>query len=258
MGWSDAQLVAVAQRTGRKVVQTWSPWNRGEMGQVLGVLLHHTGTPRNGLVSPSLRIVREGRSDLQNALCNYYIDKSGVIYCVTSKRAWHAGYGNCHGYTDANVNFLGIEAESDGQEWTEATRTSYYLLVGSILRATGKDQSWAPRHAEYALPPGRKIDFSGMDITLFRRDVETVRLGGFNLKTPEQLEEEELMAAKDDIIDGVVKALVTDQYDGRSLVAREVWRQNRSDLADPKSEISKRLNELVRNAVADALKGVQS
>ncbi len=252
MGLSRAQLVGIAEETGATVYQAWSGHNAGPMGTIEGVILHHTGTGGSA-AQASLRVVREGRSDLQNALCNYYIDRNGAIWCITEKKAWHAGYGNNHGYTDANVNFLGIEAESDGRTWTEATRVTFIRLVASILRAIGKDQSWAPRHADYALPPGRKIDFSGMDTAAFRAEVEYFRVNGFHRATPEQQEEEWLMGAREDIIGGVVKALVTDQHDGRSLIAREVWRQNRADLADPKSEVSKRLDALVKSAVAEAL-----
>lgn len=173
MGWTRQEVLDVARSTGQPVVEAWSNHNAGQMGTVVGPMLHHTGSawsyPANK--APTLRTVREGRSDLQNALSMYYIDYEGVIYCITEKIAWHAGGGSWAGITDGNGHFAGIGAESDGQQWTKATVASYKRLAAAILRKTGRTVAYAPRHAEYALPKGRKTDFSGMDPAGFLADV---------------------------------------------------------------------------------------
>lgn len=170
MGLSRENLQTIATRTGKKVVAAWSDHNAGAMGEVVGVVMHHTGSAWSAAgVAPTLRIVREGRSDLQNALCTFYIDKAGTIYLVTEKIAWHAGQGYYRGITDGNGHFLGIEAESDGVHWTAETIESYVLLVAEICRFLGIDEHvWAIRHAVWATPPGRKTDFSGINETDFR------------------------------------------------------------------------------------------
>jgi len=179
MGWSRQEVLDVARSTGETVVEAWSDHNAGQMGTVVGPMLHHTGSawsfPR--LTAPTLKTVREGRSDLQNSLCMYYIDYAGVIYCISEKLSWHAGAGSWSGVTDGNGHYAGIEAESDGSQWTPATLRSYKKLAAAILRKAGRDISYAPRHAEYALPKGRKTDFSGYDAKLFIKDVAGLLAG---------------------------------------------------------------------------------
>lgn len=163
MGLTRAHLTTIATRTGRRVVEAWSDRDAGLMGEVYGVVLHHTGSAWTAAIAPTLGVVRNGRSDLQNALCTFYIDKAGTIYLVTEKIAWHAGQGSYRGITDGNGHLLGIEAESDGVHWTPETLLSYELLVAEICRFLGCDPNvWAIRHATWATPKGRKTDFSGI------------------------------------------------------------------------------------------------
>ena len=175
MGWTRQEVLEVARSTGRPVVEAWSNHNAGQMGTVVGPMLHHTGSawsyPR--YKAPTLRVVRDGRAGLENALSMYYIDYEGVIYCITEKIAWHAGAGAWAGITDGNGHFAGIEAESDGKQWTKATTASYKKLAAAILRKTRRTVAFAPRHADYALPHGRKTDFSGINPATFLADVNT-------------------------------------------------------------------------------------
>ena len=173
MGWTRQEVLDVARSTGRPVVEAWSNHNAGQMGTVVGPMLHHTGSawsyPR--YKAPTLRVVRDGRAGLENALSMYYIDYEGVIYCITEKIAWHAGAGAWSGITDGNGHFAGIEAESDGKQWTKATTASYKKLAAAILRKTRRTVAYAPRHADFALPHGRKTDFSGINPATFLADV---------------------------------------------------------------------------------------
>lgn len=173
MGLSRANLQTIAVRTGRKVVAAWSDRDAGTMGTVVGVVMHHTGTPWGSSVAPTLQIVREGRPGLENALSTFYIDRAGTIYLISEKVCWHAGVGDWRGITDGNGHFLGIEAESDGVHWTAETVDSYVALVAEIVRFLGVDPAvWAIRHATWADPPGRKIDFAGLDEAAFRARVQ--------------------------------------------------------------------------------------
>ena len=173
MGWSRDTVVKVAQRTGYPVVLAWSGHNKGQMGTVLGPMLHHTGTAASAAGDyPTLRVVRDGRAGLENSLSMYGLGKSGTIYCISEKLSWHAGGGNWKGITDGNGRFAGIEAESDGRAWTPQQIDAYQRLAASILIETGRDASWAPAHREYALPAGRKPDPGNINLADFRAKVQ--------------------------------------------------------------------------------------
>ena len=67
-----------------------------------GCVNHHTaGPPKvSGSLTPSLRIVIEGRSDLPGPLCNVYLGYDNVAYVVAAGVANHAGLpdgGSCRG-----------------------------------------------------------------------------------------------------------------------------------------------------------------
>lgn len=173
MGWTRERITEVARRTGYPVVEAWSGHNQGTMGVVYGPMLHHTGTPVSAPGDyPTLRIVRDGRPDLPNSLCMYGLGRSGTIYLINDKISWHAGAGNWNGVTDGNGHFAGIEGESSGGgEWTPAQVDAYERLVASILLEAGRNTDWMPRHANFALPPGRKSDTAGLDMNAFRAKV---------------------------------------------------------------------------------------
>lgn len=171
-GLTRDQMRRIAARTGYPYVEAWSGWNRGGMAGVWGALIHHTGTPWSVAGDyPTLRTVQQGRADLQNSLCAFGLGRSGTIYLVSEKLSWHGGAGNWNGCTDANGKMVGIEAESDGVNWTPEERDAYPRLVASILIEIGQDDRYTTRHGSYALPAGRKDDAKGLDMGLFWRQV---------------------------------------------------------------------------------------
>ena len=173
MAFTKAQIVRIAKRTGYPVVEAWSGHNAGTMGTVVGPLLHHTATPESvGGDYPTLKVVRDGRPGLENSLAMYGIGRSGTIYCINDKISWHAGVGGWNGVSDGNGHFAGIEAEGPYQEWPEAELDAYEKLVASILIELGRGLDWAPTHAQFANPPGRKSDPYGFDMDRFKRNVQ--------------------------------------------------------------------------------------
>jgi peptidoglycan hydrolase-like protein with peptidoglycan-binding domain len=163
-GLSRDQMRRIAQRTGYPYTEAWSGHNKGAMSGVWGVLCHHTGTPWSAQGDyPTLRVVRDGRSDLVNSLSAYGLGKSGRIYLISEKRSWHAGKGEYNGVTDGAGYLIGIEAESDGGagHWTREQVDAYPKLVASILVEINQDERYTTRHASWALPRGRKTDFGG-------------------------------------------------------------------------------------------------
>ena len=69
MTFSLIWLPEVLKKAGLKVAEDpgWEDRGVGEIGTISGVMCHHTAGPKTGNM-PSLRIVREGRSDLPGPL----------------------------------------------------------------------------------------------------------------------------------------------------------------------------------------------
>lgn len=172
-GLTREQMRRIAARTGYPVVEAWSARTAGgPMRAVWGALVHHTGTAWSTPGDyPTLRIVRDGRSDLANSLSAFGLGRSGTVYLISNLTSWHAGAGNWNGCTDGNGLLVGIEAESDGKSWTEEERDAYPRLVASILLEIKQDDRFTTRHASYALPKGRKVDASALDMDRFWREV---------------------------------------------------------------------------------------
>jgi N-acetylmuramoyl-L-alanine amidase len=174
MGMSRNQLKAIATMTGFPVREAWVS-GHGPMGTVQGVMLHHTGTKDSSPGDfPTLRVVQRGRPDLDGPLCNYGLGRSGTIYLVTEGRAYHAGPGKWMGITAGNSHFLGIEAENGGtgNPWPAVQLDAYQRLVASILHALGRNTNWDVRHADWALPAGRKVDTKGFTMNNFDAKVK--------------------------------------------------------------------------------------
>ena len=135
---------------------SWSP---------IAWLWHHTAGPRSG-DTPSLRVCTFGRVGLRNALCNTYTSRSGVIYIVAARRAWHAGTGTIV----TNSRSGGNEGENTGlgESWT-GSYAAQVALAAAIAIVIGIDPAKQWDHKEHA--KGRKIDRAGIAPTLFRADV---------------------------------------------------------------------------------------
>lgn len=163
---ADAARNAV-RGTGYQVVEVagWQSRGHGGFRVVEGIVGHHTGTSDKAKGDyPSLRIVRDGRSDLPGPLCNYGLGRSGTIYVVAAGVAWHAGASRYAGFVDLNDEFAGIEAESAGAGgWTADQRFVYPRLVGAFLSYIRRPATRYCSHRTCALPPGRKPDPKGID-----------------------------------------------------------------------------------------------
>lgn len=160
-------------------VPGWESRGRAEMGQVLGVMCHHTAGPRLGNM-PSLRTLIEGRSDLPGPLSQLGLGRDGTYYVVAAGRCNHAGAGSWQGLTGGNTNFIGIEAENTGKAddtpWPEVQLDAYRRGVAAILLHAGRPALFGVGHKEYALPPGRKND-PDFDMPTFRQGVAAIMNG---------------------------------------------------------------------------------
>src|SRR5262245_36671178 len=83
-------LPGVLKAAGLKVavVDGWESRGRDEMGQVVGVICHHTAGPRLGNM-PSLRTLIEGRPDLPGPLAQLGLGRDGTYYVVAAGRCNH-------------------------------------------------------------------------------------------------------------------------------------------------------------------------
>lgn len=176
MAYELTWLADVLRAGGLKVEEEagWKDHGRGHMGTVEGVLLHHTAGARTGN-SPSLRVVRDGRSDLPGPLSQLFLARDGTWHVVAAGRTNHAGAGSWAGYS-GNSRFIGVEAENAGDgtdPWPDAQMNAYLFGVARLLLYLGHDAVRAGGHKEYATPRGRKIDPS-FDMIDFRERLEDV------------------------------------------------------------------------------------
>lgn len=136
------------------------------------VVWHHTGTAQ--AVSgnyPSLRVVRDGRSDLPGPLCQVGPGRDGRVYIVAAGKANHAGKGSWAGIT-SSARTIGIEAESPGDgHWTAEQRRVYPILAAALHDMLSSPASLSCGHREWALPAGRKVDPVGIDMSAMRQQV---------------------------------------------------------------------------------------
>ena len=167
------------------VIDGWESRGRARMGEVAGVICHHTAGPREGNM-PSLRLLVEGRPALQGPLAQLGLGRDGTYYVVAAGRCNHAGGGSWMGITTGNTSFIGIEAENAGDEhdpWPEVQMDAYWRGVAAILKHIGRGTEACAGHKEYALPHGRKTDPS-FDMNDFRRAVGGVMGGTLQTRPP--------------------------------------------------------------------------
>jgi N-acetylmuramoyl-L-alanine amidase len=166
-------LVDAAKLTGYPVseVAGWRNRGHGGMRVLEGVVCHHTAGPKTGNM-PSLGVITNGRAGLAGPLANYGLARDGTIFVVAAGCAWHAGASAWAGFRDLNDEFLGIEAEDDGDgHWTDQQNDAYPRLVASILFYCRRTSERSTAHRECCLPAGRKPDPAGINMVTLRNRV---------------------------------------------------------------------------------------
>jgi peptidoglycan hydrolase-like protein with peptidoglycan-binding domain len=181
MSHSLIWLPSVLNAAGLKValVDGWESRGRGDVGQIFGVICHHTAGAQQGNM-PSLRILRDGRPDLKGPLAQLGLGRDGTYYVIAAGRCNHAGKGIWRGLSNGNANFICIEAENTGLAndvpWPNVQLDAYQRGVAAILRHIGRGVEFCAGHKEYALPRGRKSDPS-FDMVSFRASVNSILIG---------------------------------------------------------------------------------
>lgn len=156
-----------------KEVDGWRTRGHGDFLGINTIVCHHTATPKSAAGNyPSLRIVRDGRSDLTGPLSQLGLGRDGTVYVIAAGVAWHAGVTFFP--RQDNWHAIGIEAEHDGiSPWPVVQHAAYVRLVAALREHYGIPLSNVQGHREVAKPLGRKID-PNFDMVDFRRRVSNV------------------------------------------------------------------------------------
>jgi len=193
MPFSLIWLPDVLLEAGLKVapVNGWEFRGVGDIGEIFGVICHHTAGPQK-LNMPSLKTIIDGRPDLRGPLAQLGLGRDGTFYVIAAGRCNHAGAGIWNGISAGNRHFIGIEAENTGgqddQPWPPVQIQAYRGGVAAILRHIGRNAEWCAGHKEFALPHGRKNDPS-FDMAEFRLAVSEILSGAAEPAVPIPTEE---------------------------------------------------------------------
>lgn len=153
----------------------------GDFGAIWGVVCHHTGsfgeTPRGIAEHPSLGLASQ-----------LYLSRDGRYTLCGVGVAWHAGAGSWPGLPANNANFrtIGIEAANDGggrpgaphhRPWSDEQYGAYVTGVGAIQKQLGQPASHVLGHKDWAGPAQGKWDPGGINMDIFRADVNGILTG---------------------------------------------------------------------------------
>lgn len=164
MSW-DTGLADRIRAKGVRVVEVDGWRTRGSTTyEPLLALWHHTAGSSSGAV-PSLATCIYGRPDVPGPLSQVLQSREpdgqdDIAYVIAAGRANHGGTGSWRGIS-GNSRSFGLEVEHIGTTSQPARRheiTARILAAG--LEGGSRDARNCCRHAEYATPPGRKIDFA--------------------------------------------------------------------------------------------------
>lgn len=152
----------------------------GQMGDIWGVLIHHTGNDRETVAG-----IRDGRSDLAGPLSQCLITPDGKCHLIAIGPCNHAGIGSYPGVgtNNGNQRLIGFECawptiRPDGsydvnQRWPDAQIITMRDATAAVLKRLGYDSSHCIGHKEWATKqPNVKWDPGNMDMGWFRGEVQ--------------------------------------------------------------------------------------
>lgn len=119
------------------------------------IIIHHTGSG-NSTIDSILRYFRL----VDSVSVHYIVGRNGEVVQYVDERdvAFHAGTSKWGSLTDLNKHSIGIEVVSDGSDFTEKQRTTTQELCRMIMDRHNIRRENVLRHADIALPAGRKWD----------------------------------------------------------------------------------------------------
>ena len=164
-----------------------------EMASVDAIILHDTVTTKKWTNDAVWNLLTNGRPKLPGPLCQFSVDRDGVIWIVADGRGNHNGYG------DYGNNSIGIEVQCAGglKGYEEPWNAKQYDTVLRLVRVLRRWYN-VPVLGHKESDEGRKIDPFGVDLNRFRHDL--------NVAAVPQLEED-IMASKAELVQAVNDAL---------------------------------------------------
>lgn len=169
-------LPDVLRDAGLPVQVAEGAFNRGhgDMGDIWGVMAHHTGSNNASWQSiafhPSLGLASQ-----------LHLSTNGLYTVCGVGIAWHGGVGSGYGIRDVNGTLIGIEAANDGGgkpgmphrfSWSVVQYEHYVRGVAAILQFMNYGSDRVIAHKEWAGRSQGKWDPGAMDMDIFRVDVQ--------------------------------------------------------------------------------------
>lgn len=176
---------AILREAGLKVKEHsgWQTRGHGSFSNV-GVLCHHTATGPTTSNTNVINLLIKGRSDLPGPLCNFGLDRDGVVHIIAAGKAYHAGAakasGTMAGNSSGNNVYIGIEAFNSGigEKWNKKQYDAYVLLCAVLSKKiTGNSSETVRAHKETSVtgkidPYGPTPYESTFDMAKFRSRVK--------------------------------------------------------------------------------------
>ena len=139
---------------------------------------HHTASFPTTPDSVVTKLLVNGRVDLPGPLCHLGLNRDGAVIVLAAGKANHAGIGHWMD-ADESVETIGIEAYNWGasvpfpsrEPWPQVQLDAYDRGVAALLSHLDRDARFFCGHREWAQPPGRKPDPSGIDLDAMRQRV---------------------------------------------------------------------------------------
>lgn len=168
----------------------------GTMGNIWGVIWHHTG---NAAETPDS--ISKGRPDLQGPLAQLHIAPDGTVTIVAVGPCNHAGKGSWPGLQTDNANAytIGIECAwprdttlteetASKERWPDAQIIAMRDTGAALTKYLGVDVSHNISHREWARfgPAGQrqyKWDPGNLDMNWFRGEIQKAMNGEFDQPT---------------------------------------------------------------------------
>ncbi|OBK00082.1 hypothetical protein A5746_20965 [Mycolicibacterium conceptionense] len=151
----------------------------GTMGQIWGVIWHHTGNAAEKPESISI-----GRPDLKGPLAQIHIAPDGIVTIVAVGPCNHAGAGSYPGLptNNANAYTIGVECAwptirpdgtyDPGERWPDAQIISMRDVAAALTKHLGVDVSHNIGHKEWAGAAQGKWDPGNLDMNWFRGEIQ--------------------------------------------------------------------------------------
>ena len=175
-------LADVLRDAGLAVVETAGWQLRGRDGMRPRIVIgHHTATGPSTPNATVVALLIRGRPDLPGPLCHLGLDRQGRYHIIAAGKANHAGLGVWKD-ADESVETIGIEAFNYGnsipfptrEPWPQVQLDAYDNGVAALLGHISRDALHFCGHREWATPPGRKPDPSGIDLDAMRARISAI------------------------------------------------------------------------------------